>query len=70
MTDPQASLSRRQLLHRGAVGAGLFTVGGGLLAACGSDDDSSSPAKASGSAARVATTSSISSGVTSGRAAS
>jgi NitT/TauT family transport system substrate-binding protein len=52
MTDPQTSLSRRQLLQRTAVGAGLLTAGGGLLAACGSDDKPGKKASA-GSAAKV-----------------
>jgi NitT/TauT family transport system substrate-binding protein len=39
MNDPHPSLTRRQLLRRGALGAGGLTVAGGLLAACGSDDD-------------------------------
>jgi NitT/TauT family transport system substrate-binding protein len=49
MTDPHASLSRRQLLRRTVVGAGVLTAGGGFLAACGSDDDKSGGAQASGS---------------------
>jgi NitT/TauT family transport system substrate-binding protein len=48
MSDPRAPLSRRQLLQRSAVGAGVLTVGGGLLAACGSTDDKSASAKAAG----------------------
>jgi NitT/TauT family transport system substrate-binding protein len=50
MNDPSTSLSRRQLLRRTAVGAGVLTVGGGFLAACGSDDDKGGTATAGGSA--------------------
>jgi NitT/TauT family transport system substrate-binding protein len=46
MNDPHPSLTRRQLLRRGALGAGGLTVAGGLLAACGSDDDAKDSAAA------------------------
>jgi NitT/TauT family transport system substrate-binding protein len=53
MNDPHSSWTRRQLLRRGALGAGSLTVAGGLLAACGSDDDKQSAASAKGKAAAV-----------------
>lgn len=48
MQDFESPISRRQLLYKSAIGAGLLTVGGGLLAACGGNNSTTAGSSTGG----------------------